>query len=318
MRKKSCILILSLAILFSSCGKKGPPSPKSLAPTYAISDLTGEIKDGVLFLSFTVPSQIEGFEVIKKCERFTQSRYIKMDSSGIFTIFKDRIYFMDDELTPENTYTYTVSVYKKGGILYGSSNPFTIKWKDPPGPVEITQTKIDDSVIEISWQKEEGYLYNVYRYEKGSYTIFPLNKKPLDMPYFRDAHPKKEGTYIYEVRKLKKEEGQLWEGFGKPFEVVFKKALILPVPLHVKAEKKGNVIEIRWEIDKKEGIRGFGVYRLAYGKTEKLAEVPPTENIFFDSSFPKTKYVLYFVRSVGHDGKESEDSNIAVVSLMEE
>ncbi|MCX7966750.1 MAG: hypothetical protein N2596_09020, partial [Syntrophorhabdaceae bacterium] len=60
MREKRAILILfSIAIFFTalSCGKKADPIPKGRPIPEDIVDLKGEVKDGVLFLSFTIPKR---------------------------------------------------------------------------------------------------------------------------------------------------------------------------------------------------------------------------------------------------------------------
>ncbi len=325
MRGKGCIFALSLLFLISSCGKKGPPTPKVLTPSYAINDLRGEVKDGVLFLSFSIPKgelkdeEVEGFEVEKKDEKGkVERKYVSMEKKGLFTLYKDRIYFFDDQLSVGHTYTYRVLLYLKGGKLFGSSNPFSIKWIDPPGLVSEVETISDGRTVELRWLGEKGYLYNVYRYEKGSYALFPLNEKPLETPFFRDAYILKEGTYIYEVRKIRKEGDLILEGMGKPLEVVFKRKVTLPVPRNVKAEKDESAIKIRWEIEKKEGVRGVVVYRKSSLGTERLCEIPVDQKLYVDLSYPKERHLIYFLRSVSEEGEESEESNNVIVHLKED
>lgn len=312
-----------------SCGKKTSPVPKILSSSHVVNDLSGEVKDGVLFLSFSIRGdelkgkELEGFKVIKEemggeKEGKKRERFIRIDSKGVFTTYKGRLYFFDDELIPNLTYTYRVSLYLKDGIVLGSSNQFSIKWKKPPDSVTCIEAKVEEGVVHITWPKEEGFLYNVYRYEKGSYALFPLNEKPIDLSYYRDADIKKEGTYIYEVRKIKKEENFLWEGEGRSTEVTFIHKKVLPVPYNVRAERKKDGIHISWEIEKKEDIKGFKVFRYFNGKQEKIAETRVEDNTFVDIHYPKTRYVLYYVRSVGYTGNESEDSNNAIVHLGDE
>src|SRR5512139_2342605 len=76
-----CLIVLSVALASPvACGKKGPPVPIAVVRAGVITDLKAEEKDGVIFLSFTSPAQIEpakkddkgpvevtAFKVVKGC-----------------------------------------------------------------------------------------------------------------------------------------------------------------------------------------------------------------------------------------------------------
>ncbi|MCX7856595.1 MAG: hypothetical protein N2513_01215 [Deltaproteobacteria bacterium] len=329
MKGKRLILILSLIVSLTTCGKKASPIPKSISPTYVISDLKGDVKDGILFLSFSIPkdrsSQIEldGFKIIREEKKEgrkigEKERDLKIKSSEFVTRYKDRIYFFDEELIPNLTYVYRVYPYTKDGLNIGPSNPFSITWKKPPGTVKGVEIRNVGGIIEIKWEKEEGYFYNVYRYDKGSYSFFPLNEKPIDLSFYRDSTIKKEGTYVYEVRKLRKEENLILEGEGKRIEIVYKPDKFVLPPFNVIAEKKEDAINISWQIEKKDVIKAFRIYRSAQNKLERIGEVTAEHTIFVDREYPKGRYVYYIVRSVSYGGDESEDSNYAIVHIGEE
>ena len=327
LRGKSFICLLSVILLFSgSCGKKGAPLPKIFSPSYVISDLTGEVKDGVLFLSFSLPKderKVEGFRVKRVEKRQGEkgsetTRYVRIDSPYEVTLHKGRVFFFDEDLKPGITYVYEVFPSSTGGILLGSSNPFSINWKEPPGYVKVLGIEVEESGVTITWEKEEGYFYNVYRYKKGSYALFPINEKVLDIPFYRDTALPEEALYIYEVRKVRKEGERLIEGEGRPIEVAFFPKKVLPVPCNVRAEKTEEGIHLSWELKSLENVKGVRVYRHLNGKKELLKELPFEENTFIDHSYPKTKILLYSVRSVSYTGRESEDSNFAVVHVGED
>ncbi len=150
MREKRIILILfSIAILFSvlSCGKKGNPVPRGLPIPEDIRDLTGEVKDGVLFLSFSMPRRnkdgsgiknLEGFKLYKGCGgcfgAFELLKDIKLDTPYGYTIHGGRLFIFDDDLKKGQTYSYKVVPYTKNITRGGDSNTFTIKWGDLPEP----------------------------------------------------------------------------------------------------------------------------------------------------------------------------------------
>ena len=99
--RKQHILIISIAflLLFTGCGKKGPPVPMRFGLPGGIKDLTGEAKDGVLFLSFSIPAtdnlgrpltDLGGFRVSKNCITcvggFAPWRDIRLDERQGYTV----------------------------------------------------------------------------------------------------------------------------------------------------------------------------------------------------------------------------------------
>lgn len=78
-KKKIILAVISLSVLaLVACGRKGNPRPKSLPTPATINDLRGDVKDGVLFLSFTVPTKnrdgtpttnVAGFQFLKNAVR---------------------------------------------------------------------------------------------------------------------------------------------------------------------------------------------------------------------------------------------------------
>jgi hypothetical protein len=96
-----------------------------------------------------------------------------------------------------------------------SSKVFSIQWQDPPAkPAGTVAVIVSDGSVELSWLPEPGFSYNVYRYDKGIYPLFPANKDLLTKPPFVDTGLKNGQKYIYEVRKVKVQEKMRWEGEG--------------------------------------------------------------------------------------------------------
>ncbi len=56
------IFVISVFMLLAliSCGKKAPPLPKGAPMPETVGDFRGEVKDGVLFLSFIAPTRSIG------------------------------------------------------------------------------------------------------------------------------------------------------------------------------------------------------------------------------------------------------------------
>ncbi len=77
------------------------------------------------------------------------------DKTG-YTIYKGRLYFYDDDLTPGLDYTYRVVPFTETEIQGAASNTYTIKWQRTPKPPKDVVAKEGDGSIDLSWTKEEG------------------------------------------------------------------------------------------------------------------------------------------------------------------
>ena len=100
--RKSFTLILSIGILCLaiSCGKKGIPMPKQEPVPGGIGQLSGEIIDGVLFLSFAIPTKnkdgsavtdLAGFKILKHCAScvattFEAFKEIRLAETGVLRL----------------------------------------------------------------------------------------------------------------------------------------------------------------------------------------------------------------------------------------
>lgn len=331
LREKRLILVLfsiALFLIASSCGKKGDPIPKGSPVPENISDLTGEVKDGVLFLSFSIPKKnkdgsdiknLEGFKVFKSCGGCLGSydlfRDIKMDSKKGFTEHGGRIYLFDDDLVKGFQYTYKVFAYTKAMVRANTSNTFTIKWDATPPPPKGLKAREDDETVELAWLKEDGFLYNIYRHDKDIYPLFPLNNKPLATTMFKDTGLDNNRQYRYDVRAVLQKDGILWEGEGAKVDAVPKDQTPPAMPLEVKAEQKDKGIAITWKEGKEKDIKGYNIYRINGSKTEKLNEEPIKGNIFLDNNPPDVRYLSYYVTAVDMVGNESEASQEHIIML---
>ncbi len=317
-------------LLISSCGKKGDPMPKVLPIPGGINDLTGEVKDGMLFLSFSTPSRnkdgsetkdLAGFKIFKACGScmgaFELFKDLSLDNRKGFMIQDGKVYFYDDDLVNGFQYGYKVYPYTKKGTRGDSSNDFTINWKKTPGPVKDVSVKENDERVELSWQKEEGFLYNVYRYDDNIYPLFPLNKTPLTTPHFLDTGLENDKAYAYEVRKVQVQEGIKLEGEGVKIAATPKDISPPAIPAEVKVEKKDGGVLVTWKENTDEDFAGYNIFRISSGKTEKMNKEPLDKNMYFDKNIPDNRYISYYVTSLDEAGNESESSREVIIIVKE-
>ncbi len=335
MQKRN-ILILSMALcivsVFASCGIKADPKPLAVVKAGVIGDLRGEVKDGVLFLSFTPPAAIEarqqeevqiaGFKVSKGCGTCIGAlepfRTITLEEKKGYTIAGGRLYFYDDDLMPGNEYAYRVYPVTKKGTQGEASNAYLIKWEDPPGPptghVKVLE---GDARVELAWTKDEGYLYNIYRHDNGTYPIFPLNGRPVDNALYMDAGLENGRTYIYEVRRVSQLQGVAFEGPGVKVKATPMDKTPPGAPAQVKANKKGNTIMVTWDGGTEADLAGYNVYRVMGASAVKLNKDPVKENRFLDNKTPDYRFIAYYVTAVDNAGNESDPSQESIVYLQE-
>jgi len=333
LREKRYIVIISiiLVLLFVSCGKKGDPKPKALPLPGGINDLTGEVRDGLLFLSFSVPSKnkdgsaikdLAGFKIVKSCgsclgSSFELFKDLSLEAEQGYVIYGGRIYIYDDALANGYQYAYKVYPYSKKGTRGDESNKFIIIWEQPPGLPGDISVKEDDGRIEMSWKKEEGISYNVYRFEGDVYPLFPVNKTPLTTPYFVDSGLENGKEYTYEVRKLQVKGGLLTEGEGVKVKATPDDSTPPASPMSVKAEKTQEGVRITWKENQEKDLDGYDVFRIVAGKPEKINAALVEDNMFLDSNLPAIRYVSYYVVAVDEAGNESRASREEIVMLEE-
>jgi fibronectin type 3 domain-containing protein len=317
-------------LLSSSCGKKGDPMPKGLPIPGGILDLKGEVKDGMLFLSFSVPSKnkdgsetkdLAGFKIFKACGScmgtFEPFIELSLDNRKGFLIQDGKVYFYDDDLVSGFQYGYKVYPYTKKGTRGDSSNDFIINWRKTPGPVKDVSVKENDERVELSWQKEEGFLYNIYRYDDNIYPLFPLNKTSLTTPHFLDTGLENDKVYAYEVRKVQVQEGIKLEGEGVKIAATPKDISPPAIPAEVKVEKKEGGVLVTWKENTDEDFAGYNIFRISSGKAEKMNKEPLDKNMYFDKNIPDNRYISYYVTSLDEVGNESESSREVIIIVKE-
>lgn len=318
MSKKNLVLVLSLTLLLSFCGKKGDPVPKSILGSLTITDLRGEIKGGVLFLSFTPPQGVEGVRIFRRCgtcgAEFEHLRDISIVEGKGYIAFRGRVYFYDSDLLPGFLYSYRVLPLKKGREG-PSSNTFSVVFEEPPPPPQGLSAEAQKGKVRLEWKNEDGLFYNVYRLDKG-YPLLPLNVEPLTFPLFIDSDVIKGASYTYEVRSMKRAKIDV-EGRGVRIRVEALDRTPPSIPQGLFLERFQDGIRLTWKKNEEDDLLGYYVYRVEGSLRKRLNDTPIKEERFVDADPPGLRYFSYFVTAVDFSGNESEPSK-EVVLIREE
>ncbi len=333
MRKKRLTLaVLSLIILaLVACGRKGNPRPKSLPTPATISDLRGDVRDGVLLISFTVPTKnrdgtpvkdLAGFEFVKSCGpcggAFESWKDVRLADKQGYTIRTGRLYVYDDDLVPGYVYEYRVYPYTSKGTRMDGSNFFAIKWQKPPGPPAGVTGEALDSKVVLSWQKADKLTYNVYRWDNNIYPIKPVNAAPVAGDTFTDSGLQNGKTYKYEVRAVRTEGTFQFEGEGAHITLTPKDMTPPTPPTALKLEKKDDGVVISWQASPEADVAGYNVYKLVGEKPEKINTDLVAATQFFDPSPGiNVRYVAYYVTAVDKSGNESGPSRQQIIVIKE-
>ena len=316
-----------------SCGKKAPPLPKGAPMPETVGDFKGEVRDGVLFLSFIAPVRSvgdtsgagpqtwAGFNILKSCTGCGGSlepwREIRLTDKTGYTIYKGRLYFYDSDLMPGLDYTYRVVPFAEAAIQGAASNMYSIKWQRTPKPPRDIVAKAGDNSVDLSWTSEEGVLYNVYRFDDDTYPLEPINQTLLTTAAFTDRTAQNGKRYRYEVRSVRLEGAVRWEGEGAAVEAVPEDRTPPDPPRNPVAEKKDGRVMISWGKNAESDLLGYNIYRIGPGKPEKLNKDLLTEPHFLDATPGTLPYISYYVTAVDRSGNESGPSRELIVILKE-
>jgi hypothetical protein len=330
--RKSVILAISIVIacLGVSCGKKGNPIPKGLPIPQDIKDLRGNVRDGVLFLSFAIPTKnqdgtdvtiLEGFKVMKSCRAciggLEMLKNIRLTDTRGFTVRDGKFYTYDNDLRAGFDYTYQVVPYTKTGTDLQPSNAYSIRWEAVPPPPSGVSVKEGDGSLILSWAKENGYLYNVYRLEGDAYPLFPLNPGPLQAATFTAGGLENAKTYVHEVRAVRMSGTIAFEGEGTAVKGAPVDKTPPAPPREFMAEKRNETVRLSWAANGEADLRGYFVYRVVSGKPERLQKDPTRETSFVDQSPGPHRYVAYYVTAVDVLGNESAPSREQIIMLRD-
>src|SRR5208282_4075535 len=166
-----------MLLAIAACGKKANPVPKGLPVPVGISDVRGDVRDGVLFISFSIPTtnmdgtplkELEGFRILKSCGGcgggFEVWKNIRLTDRQGYTIRDNMVYTYDNDLREGFDYGYRVYAYTAKDVQGGASNIFSVRWVKPPGAPKQVKAEAGDMRITLSWDSENGLSYNVYRW----------------------------------------------------------------------------------------------------------------------------------------------------------
>ncbi len=249
------LIFISLSFL-TSCGKKGPPTLKSLEKSEPPSMLRAIHREDKIILMWNLPrdkeSYIAGFYIFKSSRE---------DFERIAFIEKDKRIYSDSNYKEGHEYKYKIITQNLKGVNSNDSNIISVTPLNTPLPPENIYFEIEDDLLILTWNKAgDDIFYNVYKsHEKGNYGLTPSNKNPLSENFFKDRLSIDKPVY-YTIRsqimsEIRNEGLPSEEIVVNPFEFV-------PTPpkdprYHVTPDK----VYLYWKESDEIWVTGYRIYR---------------------------------------------------------
>ena len=282
-RKISCFLFL--AFLFS-CGVKKPPEPDESVYPRAIKDLEMVVREGCAYLEWEYPGEKLPARYLIFRKEQSQEQKIKIKPVG--EVGGKEKKFIDCGLVPGKIYAYSIIAVSNLGFKGEVGQWRWLNYPSSPSPAKNFQAQPGDHFVDLSWEAEEGRVYNLYRsLDPESFPSQPVNPYPIKNFHYPDLNLKNNQTYYYclrtviEIKNNPRIESECALAQATPMD------LIPPAPprgLSVVLTEKG--VELRWFKSPEPDLLGYLVFRRRKGaKTwQQITPAPIPENYFLDKS----------------------------------
>ena len=163
--------------------------PKGLPVPVGINDLRGDVKDGVIFISFSIPTKnmdgtpvkdLAGFRILKSCGGcgggFDLWKNIHLTDKQGYTIQNNRLYTYDNDLRAGFDYGYRVYPYSTKDVQGEASNIVSLRWVKPPAPPK--QVRAEEGDMRDHPVVGQGRWPLLQRVPMGRQSLSPLPSQP--------------------------------------------------------------------------------------------------------------------------------------------
>ncbi|MBW2039679.1 MAG: hypothetical protein JRI46_08800 [Deltaproteobacteria bacterium] len=330
MLKKSILPLLTLLIiLVGGCGVKAPPIPPDVLVPKAISDLQGKVREGELYLSWSVPREnmdgskpvdLVGFRVLRREEargcvecpgEFRIRADLDLRAPEGYRLERGTLTWRDEDLREGTIYIYKVIGINHWGYPSPPSNEAMIQWGAPPAPPSSLKGEGRDRSVLLSWKPVEGADgYDIYRRQEGNpFPSDPLNKTPVKEETYLDKGLQNERKYLYVVRGVKVCGETPVEGKSSEEIAAIPIDITPPLPpsgLIAIPQEEG--IELDWFPNEEADLLGYNVYRreVSEGELRKINKKVIEETHFLDLSAERGKSYYYAITAVDNSPRCNE------------
>jgi hypothetical protein len=306
-----CILSAVYCLLIPACGKKGAPTLKSYEKPDAPTGLRAIHRESEIIVLWDFPrnkeASIKGFHLLKLSDGDFQKLAFIENAGRSFSIPDFKIGL---------PCKYKVVSENLRGIISKDSDIIDIKPESPPAPPANISFRIEYNSLILTWDSAgEGVYYNIYRSDKkGTYTMTPVNNKPVKENFFSDLFDIRKPIY-YTIRSLT---GSLIRDEGPASaEITTDPAELVPsAPEALQAVAAKEHIYIIWKEPKETWVAGYRIYR-EVNKEEGFRLIGETRSPSFIDKENLSMKRSYRVTAIG-PAKEGPPAEIRDVALTEQ
>ncbi|NVO20805.1 MAG: hypothetical protein HXX13_13980 [Bacteroidetes bacterium] len=241
---------------------------------------------------------------------------------------KSQILFIDSSqyLSGRKNYTYAARSESLDNIPSELSNRVTVRPLVVSAPQKPAYFKafISDKSVKLFWEdmiKADSTIagYLVSRRTENATAISNLPYSPIagDLQPFisnmlEDSSVVKGNTYSYTIQSVDKDKTR---SLKKAFVTVSFKEEVAIAPIGLSFTSMPSAVKVEWGQVSYKGFQAYHIYRINNGKTaELLSELPASTNEFIDLKVEAGSEYKYFLTTVNQAGKESEHSEVVVIS----
>ncbi len=340
------LLLLTVASLFSGCGRKRAPVPPGTLRPERVKDLSYKIVREGAILSWSVPFRNHDGSPLTHIKEFLLFKAEAPIESACLTCPPDygkpiRIVYdgkpepgkkmVYEDTTVRKGFYYTYQVKTVKGLLNVSdfSNKVTFAFHSPPASPMNLSAKVFEEGVELNWIPPQEFEdsepiddqtleYKIYRRFSDEEKWTPLPGTTEKTSYFdkirrtyRQVAYKVAAIFYYHDTKIE----------GPPSTPVVVKARGLqniPPPTHVKAARTKRGIRISWHPVRRPGIVGYYVFRRdSSGLVIQLNSEPVPTSSFIDNTQLEPGRYSYWVTSIddSYPPNQSRASNIVTITV---
>jgi len=324
-------LLFILFALVEGCGVKAPPIPPDVVVPEPISDLQGRVREGDLYLRWSVPREnmdgskpvdLVSFRILRRDEKggcidcpgeFKVRADLDLRRKDEYRQEQDIMSWKDKDLEQGILYIYKVRSINHWGYASPASNEVVIQWGLPPPPPSSLNGEGRDGAVMLSWEPAEGANgYNIYRRQKDEpLSLDPVNKTPEKKERYLDEGLQNEKKYLYVVRGVRFCGETDVEGKSSA-EITAIPVDITPPspPIGLIAISQDKGIELDWFPNEEPDLLGYSVYRQEIpGKDfHKISTEAVEESRFLDLSAERGKSYYFAVTAIDNSPRRNESS----------
>lgn len=309
---RALVLLLSLTLVLSACGKKAPPRWIVKTPPPAPSNVHVHYRPDQIALKWTAPASEP-----------PANDYVvyRASNGGVFKrlMVVGETNYLDQDIVPLASYSYKIAAIfgeKPGDVMEGPpvlTGPVGAL-ASLPVPQGVSVTVGDEGVV-LTWEPDTTVSgYNVYSSASpDNFPPAPSNPRVIrdgrfqeSLDFEADIEDGFEGEIYYTVRAamLSTDEGLFVEGQRSPPVSVKPGDFVPSAPTGLDVVPAVGKVVVFWNQNPETWVRGYTVYR-AQGETDQMGqmdefkEIGSSRTLAFPDRNPPKGVLRYRVSAMG-------------------